>query len=60
MHLTFEDTIYGPDFEPLAELVAKKNLSPVFICESAGTQAEDARTMMQMYRNYLDKDGGEQ
>lgn len=52
-HLTFEDTVYGPDFEPLAELIAKKNLSPVFICESAGTQAEDAQTMMQMYQACL-------
>lgn len=52
LHLTFEDTFYGPDFEPLAELVAKKNLSPVFICESAGTQAEDARTMKERYEYY--------
>jgi len=51
-HLTFEDRIYGPDFEPLAELVARKGLSPVFICESAGTQAEDARTMMELYKKY--------
>ena len=35
-HLTFEDNIYGPCFEPLAELVAKKSLSPTFICESNG------------------------
>ena len=52
-HLTFEDAVYGPEFEPLAELIAKKNLSPVFICESAGTQAEDAQAMMEMYRKYL-------
>lgn len=52
-HLTFEDTVYGPDFEPLAELVAKKNLSPVFICESAGTQAEDAKQMMELYQKYI-------
>ena len=53
-HLTFEDTVYGPNFEPLAELIAKKNLSPVFICESAGTQAEDAQRMMLLYRKYLE------
>ena len=51
-HLTFEDTEYGPDFEPLMELVAKKNLSPVFICESAGTQAEDALAMKQEYLSH--------
>ena len=52
-HLTFEDTVYGPDFEPVMELVAKKNLSPVFICESDGTQAEDARTMKEYYKSLL-------
>lgn len=51
-HLTFEDNEYGPDFEPLMEIVAKKNLSPVFICESAGTQAEDALTMKQSYLSF--------
>lgn len=53
-HLTFEDTIYGPEFEPLAELIAKKDLSPTFICESAGTQAEDAQTMQNLYLKYKD------
>ncbi len=48
-HLTFEDLIYGPEFEPLAELVVKKNLSPIFICESAGTQAKDAKLMQDTY-----------
>ncbi len=48
-HLTFEDTVYGPDFEPLMELVYKYGLSPTFICESAGTQAEDAKLMKDYY-----------
>ena len=52
-HLTFEDTEYGPDFEPLMELVAKRNLSPVFICESAGTQAEDSLKMKTEYEKHL-------
>lgn len=47
-HLTFDDTVYGPEFLPLAELVAQKGLTPTFICESAGTQAEDARAMRNM------------
>lgn len=50
-HLTFEDEIYGPNFEPLAELIAKKDLSPCFICESAGTQAEDALFMKNLYKD---------
>ncbi len=48
-HLTFEDTLYGPEFDFVAEITAKKNLSPVFICESAGTQPEDALTMKKIY-----------
>ena len=31
-----------------AEL-AERGLAPVIICESAGTQAEDAQTMQRMY-----------
>lgn len=51
-HLTFEDTVFGPDYEPLMELVAKKNLSPTFICESAGTQSFDSLAMKQSYLKY--------
>ncbi len=50
-HLTFEDDVFGPDYEPLLELVYKKNLSPTFICESAGTQAKDALKMKKYYEN---------
>lgn len=48
-HLTFEDTVFGPDYEPVMELTAKYNCSPTFICESAGTQAEDAKKMKDYY-----------
>lgn len=48
-HLTFDDTVFGPDFEPVMELTFKYGCSPVFICESAGTQAEDAKTMKDYY-----------
>lgn len=44
-HLTFEDKEFGPNFEPLAEIIVKHNLSPRIICESAGTMAEDALFM---------------
>lgn len=50
-HLTFEDAVYGPDFEPLMELVYKRNYSPIFVCESAGTQAEDALSMKKYYNS---------
>ena len=52
-HLTFEDSLYGPDFEPLMELIAKKNLSPTFICESAGTQDIDALAMKRSYLSHI-------
>ena len=48
-HLTFEDRVYGPDFEPVMELTYKYGCSPTFICESAGTQAEDAASMKKYY-----------
>ena len=48
-HLTFSDEIYGPNFEPVMELTYKKQCSPTFICESAGTQAEDAKMMKDYY-----------
>ena len=51
-HLTFEDAVFGPDYEPLMELVAKKNLSPTFICESAGTQSFDSLAMKKSYLKY--------
>ena len=31
------------------ELLAERRLAPVIICESAGTQAEDAQVMKRMY-----------
>ena len=48
-HLTFEDTVYGPDFEPVMELTYKYGANVRFICESDGTQAEDAKQMMTYY-----------
>ncbi len=48
-HLTFADDVYGPEFWPLAEVIVKYGLEPVILCESAGTQAEDAEAMKQTY-----------
>lgn len=52
-HLTFADEQYGPEFFPLAEVIVKYDCSPVIICESAGTQAEDAVLMKQMHLSVL-------
>ncbi len=52
-HLTFSDSTYGPDFEPLMEAIAKEKLCPRIICESAGTMAEDALAMKKYYKNLI-------
>lgn len=52
-HLTFEDTLFGPDPAPLMELLAAEGLTPTVICESAGTQTADALTMSRLYTGYL-------
>ncbi len=48
-HLTFEDTVYGPEFAPLAEALVRLGLEPYIVSESAGTQTEDAMAMKAMY-----------
>lgn len=48
-HWTFAETQFGPEPQPLMELLAERRLEPVIICESAGTQAEDAQAMQRMY-----------
>ena len=48
-HLTFEDTVYGPDFEPVMELTYKYGCNTRYICESDGTQSEDAKQMKDYY-----------
>ena len=48
-HLTFADEVYGPSFEPLAEVLHELRLEPYIVSESDGTQAEDALAMKRMY-----------
>lgn len=55
-HLTFEDSVFGPKFEPVLDMVVQKNCSPTVICESSGTQAEDARTMRSYYESLLERE----
>lgn len=52
-HLTFQDSQgFGPNFEPLAEEIARRGWSPTIICESAQTQSEDALAMKHIYQIY--------
>lgn len=48
-HLTFADTVYGPEPAPLMQLIRERGLTPTFICESDGTQAEDACTLKRLF-----------
>ena len=52
-HLTFSETVFGPPYEPLCEVIAKEGLSPTVISESAGTQSDDALLMKKSYLKYL-------
>ena len=50
-HLTFADPDFGPPPAPLMALLRSRNLAPTIICESAGTQAEDAAILAKLYAN---------
>lgn len=54
-HWTLNDTQFGPEFDPLAEVIYKRGLSPVIICESRGTMAEDARELKRIYKSKLEE-----
>ena len=54
-HLTFADDVFGPDPLPLLELIAERGYTPTVICESDGTQAEDAAWMKARYLEMLQK-----
>ncbi len=56
-HRTFQDSGgFGPDPAPLLQELARRGWSPTIICESAGTQAEDAAALQTMYRTFLPPD----
>lgn len=48
-HLTFEDELYGPEFEPLAVALYDLKLEPFLVSESAGKQSEEALIMKKIY-----------
>ncbi len=48
-HLTFGDEVYGPRYEDFLDAVKELRLEPYVVCESAGTQAEDALKMKDYY-----------
>lgn len=52
-HWTLKDEQYGPDFEPLAELLVEYQINATIICESRGTMAEDAKELKSIYESFL-------
>ena len=52
-HLTFEDEIYGPKFEPLAIALKELSLTPYIVSESAGMQIEEAVMMKKVYESLV-------
>lgn len=54
-HLNYDDNIYGPNFEGLAEALVEYNLSPRVICESMSAMPQDALIMKKIYKKILDK-----
>lgn len=54
-HLTFADDVFGPSFEPLMEAIVLEGVTPRIICESDGTQPEDAKAMKTYYERILEK-----
>ena len=54
-HLTFQDTQYGPSYEPLMDALAREKLTPTIICESDGTMSDDALTMKRYYEGRIGK-----
>lgn len=41
-HLTFEDNLYGPEYEPLSKIINEYNMTPTIICESKDVMSDDA------------------
>ncbi|TYQ13357.1 UNVERIFIED_CONTAM: deoxyribonuclease-4 [Acetivibrio alkalicellulosi] len=48
-HWSMDDTIYGPEFSHLAQIIYKRKMEPVIICESRNKMAEDALKMKKIY-----------
>jgi len=51
-HRTFAEKDYGPRFEHLAPLLYERGYDATVICESKGTQADDAAEMLAIWKNF--------
>ena len=54
-HLTFDDCQgFGPDFEPLAEVLKELDIDASIICESRGSQTKDSVKMKNIFEETID------
>lgn len=53
-HLNYDDKVYGPEFDNLAEVLVEYKLSPRVICESMSMMPHDALIMKKIYHKILD------
>lgn len=53
-HWNFDDTQFGPEFDLLAEVIYKRNLYPIVICESRDFMAEDAVKLKMIYERFTE------
>jgi len=52
-HHTFAEKEFEPEFDPIAEIIAKRGYTPIIICESAGTQTMDSVEFKRIYESFL-------
>lgn len=55
-HHTYAETEFEPEFEPIAEIMAERGAAPRIICESAGTQTNDAQELKRIYINLIERE----
>jgi len=52
-HTTLDDKQWAFDFEPFAQVIKSKNLTPVIICESKEIMAQDAMKLNKQFYNNI-------
>lgn len=52
-HWNIDDVEFGPEFAHLAEIIVKKGMEPVIICESRSNMAEDALKLKKIYESII-------
>ena len=53
--MNYDDSTFGPEFDPLAEALIDLKIYPRVICESMSQMPHDALIMKKIYNNLLDK-----